>query len=65
MSARITNRVSYQRFERMYKILREKGLRAGLEEMHQIFDEGRLYGTATNARAAKESLEFLIKEKGL
>lgn len=57
----IEGRVSYREFNALYYLMRESPDEA-LRMVHSMIDRRSGYGSATNAYAAKESVEYIIKK---
>lgn len=63
---KIRTRVSYRRFKDLLEFLNKKpSKKALLEKFHTTIDNANGYGSQTNANAALESLQLVVKENKL
>ena len=63
---RIRNRASYCLFRELYDFLSKKPSVADiLRKFHDILDAKRSFGSERNAECAAESLEWVLRDKGM
>lgn len=66
---RMKKRASYRRFDKFIQFLTDKESTNScadfLRLLHETLDDCRGYRSETNAAYAEESLDFIIKERGL